>query len=173
MKTVKKFKLWSVWQDDEQEAWLQRMAAQGLHLRARNALLGVYTFERGAPARMAYRWDMSPDRFDPAYQRLLEDAGWERVAVSEGRYCWRKPLGAGETAEIFTDPAEKRRKYQRLLLPCVAMAVMQVVMLLQWSDWGRAPLALTALNWLSLGIGLIAAYSAVRLGQRIAALKAA
>lgn len=173
METIKKFKIWWVWQDEQQQAWLQGMAARGWHLSAVNSLLGLYTFQRGAPANMAYRWDMSPDRFAPDYQRLLEDAGWRHVLVSGGRYCWRKPVGAGETPEIFTDPAEKLRKFKRMLVPCVAMAVTQVALLFQWSDWGRAPLALTALNCLSLGFGLIAAYSAVRLGRRIAALKRA
>ncbi|WP_371867129.1 hypothetical protein [Duganella lactea] len=32
------------------------MAARGWHLSAVNSLLGLYTFQRGAPANMAYRW---------------------------------------------------------------------------------------------------------------------
>lgn len=171
METIRKFKLWSVWQDEEQEAWLQGMAGQGWHLCAVNALFGLYTFQRGEPAQMAYRWDLSPDRFEPDYQRLLEDAGWQQVAVSEGRYCWRKPVSAGQRPEIFTDPAEKLRKFKRMLVPCLAMVVLQMLLFFQWSDGGRAPWALSGINWLSLGFGLIAAYSAVQLGRRIAALK--
>lgn len=171
METIRKFRVWWVWQDEEQEAWLQSMAAQGWHLFAVHPLLGVYTFQRGERANMAYRWDMSADRFDMDYKRLLEDAGWEHITVSEGRYCWRKAIINGKVPEIFTDPAEKRRKFKRLLVPCLAMVVMQTLLFFQWSDWGRAPLALSLMNWLSLGFGVIAAYSAVQLGRRLAALK--
>lgn len=114
---MKKFRAWWAWQDEQHGAWLQRMAAQGWHLRAAN-WLEIYTFERGAPA-------------------------------------------------------DRLRRYRRLLAPCVAMVVAQLLLVSQWADWGRAPLALNALNWLSLGIGAIAAYSAVQLGRRMAALKAA
>ena len=169
---MRKFKLWFAWQDDEHGAWLQQMAAQGWHLRSVN-WLDIYTFERGAPAQVAYRWDPWPDNFEPAYRRLLEDAGWEYVAVHGGWHCWRKPVVAGQVAEIFTDPADKLRRYRRLLVPCVAVTVAQLLLLFQSIDWSRAPFALSLLNWLSLGFGAIAAYSAIRLGQRIAALKSA
>ncbi|MRW90295.1 DUF2812 domain-containing protein [Duganella sp. FT80W] len=169
---MKKFRPWWAWQDEQHGAWLQRMAAQGWYLRAAN-WLEIYTFERGAPAEVAYRWDLHLNNFEPDYRQLLEDAGWEYVAAHGGWHCWRKPIVAGQVPEIFSDPADRLRRYRRLLAPCVAMVVAQLLLVSQWADWGRAPLALNALNWLSLGIGAIAAYSAVQLGRRMAALKAA
>jgi hypothetical protein len=167
---MKKFKLWFSWQDEQHGAWLQEMAAEGWHLRSVN-LFDIYSFERGAPAEVAYRWDLWPNNFEPDYRRLLEDVGWEYVAAHGGWHCWRKPIEAGRVPEIFTDPAEKLRKYRRLLIPCAAMAAAQGIAVLQWTNWGRAPLALSVLNWISLGIGALAAYSAVQLGRRMAALK--
>lgn len=167
---MKKFKLWFSWQDERHGAWLQGMAASGWHLRAAS-VFDVYTFERGAPAEVAYRWDLWPNKFEPDYRRLLEDAGWEYVAAHGGWHCWRKPIEGGRVPEIFTDPAEKLRKYRRLMVPCVALAAVQGLLLLQRTDWGRAPSALSALNWVALAFGAVAAYSAVQLGRRIAALK--
>ncbi|MHA4868573.1 DUF2812 domain-containing protein [Duganella sp. PWIR1] len=169
---MKKFRQWWSWQDREHGAWLQSMAAQGWHLQAGN-WLDIYTFKRGAPAEVAYRWDLHVNNFEPEYRRLLEDAGWEYVAAHGGWHCWRQPIVNGRVPEIFTDPADRLRRYRRLLIPCLAMVVSQLLLLAQWADWGRAPLALSVLNWVSLGIGAIAAYSAVQLGRRIVALKAA
>ena len=76
---VKKFKWWWVWQDGMHERWLQEQARQGLHLHASDPLGIRMTFERGAPADMAYRWDFPGVKADPVYTQLFVDGGWERV----------------------------------------------------------------------------------------------
>lgn len=168
---VRKYKLWFAWQDEQCEAWLQGMAAQGLHLRSMNAF-GVYIFERGEPADVAYRLEVGGNSFDLAYQRLLRDAGWEYVAVvTAGWHCWRHPIAAGQSApELFTDNADKRRKYWRMLVPFVLVLAFQLYNAVGWLRWG-APASWTMLETLSMGIGLLCAFSMVKLGQRIAALR--
>ena len=113
---VKKFKWWWVWQDGMHERWLQEQARQGLHLHASDPLGIRMTFERGAPADMAYRWDFPGVKADPVYTQLFVDAGWERVVDVGGWRCWRKPVVDGKIPEIFTDVASKVRKYQRSLV---------------------------------------------------------
>lgn len=118
---VKKFKWWWVWQDGMHEQWLQEQARQGLHLHASDPLGVRMTFERGAPADMAYRWDFPGVKTDPVYTQLFVDAGWERVVDVGGWRCWRKAVVDGKIPEIFTDAPSKVRKYQRslaLLLLC-------------------------------------------------------
>ena len=113
---VKKFKWWWVWQDGMHERWLQEQARQGLHLHASDPLGIRMTFERGAPADMAYRWDFPGVKTDPVYTQLFVDGGWERVVDVGGWHCWRKPVLDGKTPEIFTDVSSKVRKYQRNLV---------------------------------------------------------
>ena len=113
---VKKFKWWWVWQDGMHERWLQEQARQGLHLHASDPLGIRMTFERGAPADMAYRWDFPGVKADPVYTQLFVDGGWERVVDVGGWRCWRKPVVDGKIPEIFTDVASKVRKYQRSLV---------------------------------------------------------
>lgn len=113
---VKKFKWWWVWQDGMHERWLQEQARQGLHLHASDPLGIRMTFERGAPADMAYRWDFPGVKADPVYTQLFVDGGWERVVDVGGWRCWRKPVVDGKIPEIFTDVPSKVRKYQRSLV---------------------------------------------------------
>lgn len=113
-KLVRKFKLWFVWQDEEHQQWLQDMAAQGLHLRATNPFC-VHTFERGAPADMAYRWDVRYLGPGEEYKQLFRDAGWELVTSTLGWQCWRKPRAAGASTEIFTQRADNAAKYLRVI----------------------------------------------------------
>ncbi|WP_332860337.1 DUF2812 domain-containing protein [Janthinobacterium svalbardensis] len=127
---VKKFKWWWVWQDGMHERWLQEQARQGLHLHASDPLGIRMTFERGAPADMAYRWDFPGVKADPVYTQLFIDGGWERVVDVAGWRCWRKPVVDGKIPEIFTDVPSKVRKYQRnlvFLLVCGLPLLMVVV----------------------------------------------
>jgi len=115
--TLTKTKLFWPWQDDKEEAWLEQMSAEGWHLRPVH-LPYFYNFDKGEPRRYTYRMDyMYLDKKKATeYLQVFQDAGWEYLGeMSNWRY-WRKPVGAGETAEIFTDNESKIKKYQRVTL---------------------------------------------------------
>ncbi len=115
--TVRKFKVFPAWQDDKEEAWLGKMAREGLHL-TQPLFPSVYTFVRGTPPDVAYRLDyvarMSRDEFE-VYLQVFRDAGWEYLGEMAGWQYFRKLVGPGEAAEIYTDAESKIRKYRRLL----------------------------------------------------------
>jgi hypothetical protein len=161
---VRKFKLWFVWQDQQHQQWLQQMAAQGLHLRSTNTFC-VHSFERGAPADMAYRWDVRYFQPDADYRQLLHDAGWQHVTSTVGWHCWRKPHQAGATAEIFTDRDDQAAKYQRviqllaLVVSAEALAYWLVpahVQHLEGVAWG-----------MFCGTAAVATYTLTRLSKRM------
>jgi hypothetical protein len=133
VKTVRKFKLWFVWQDEQHQQWLQQQAAQGLHLRDTN-IFGLHTFERGAPADIAYRWDVRYMTPDAEYRQLFQDAGWEHVTSSLGWHCWRKPRKAGVATEIFTDSRDRAAKYQRVIRLLAAVMAVEVLTALLLPD---------------------------------------
>jgi hypothetical protein len=116
--TIRKFRWFWPWQDENEEAWLESMAETGWHLAAVQ-LFGKYTFRQGEPGHVAYRLDYMPTRNRTeleGYLQVFQDAGWNYVGeMSNWRY-WRKAVQPGETAEIFTDNESKIRKYRRLLL---------------------------------------------------------
>ena len=168
---VRKFKVWFAWQDEAHGQWLQRMAARGLHLRSLN-WLGIHSFERGAPADVAYRWDVGADLGDLTYQQLLEDAGWEYVTVSGGQLCWRKPLRAGQTADILTDTGDKVRRYQRMMVPHALLALLCLVSFKEeWASLMGGNLFFAVLSGVFLAILAINLYSLAALARRIAVLR--
>jgi hypothetical protein len=115
--TLTKYKLFWPWQDEKEEAWLEDMSARGYHL-SRVGLPYTYRFNKGEPRQYTYRMDyMYLDKKKTMeYLQVFQDAGWEYLGeMSNWRY-WRKPVGAGETAEIFTDNESKIKKYQRVTL---------------------------------------------------------
>ena len=114
--TIKRTRWFWPWQDEKEEAWLEKMSQQGWHLKAVQ-LPCVYTFNKGNPSAYTYRLDYMPaDKTKlPEYLQIFQDAGWEYIGeMSNWRY-WRKLAVAGETPEIFTDRESKLRKYNRLL----------------------------------------------------------
>ena len=130
------------WQDAKEEAWLESMAQEGWHLAA-VSLPCVYHFRKGEARRYAYRLDYMPDYKAKLveYKQLFQDAGWEYIGeMSNWRY-WRKQVVEGETAEIFTDPESKIKKYQRLLSYMGFILVLLVFLGRQmfvhntWNEW--------------------------------------
>lgn len=127
--TITKTRWFWPWQDDKEEAWLEEMSTSGWHLTAVK-LMGRYTFKKGVPRRCIYRLDymwMDKKKFAD-YLQIFQDAGWEYIGeMSNWRY-WRKPVAAGETAEIFTDNESKIKKYQRVLAYLVFFLLFLVIM---------------------------------------------
>jgi hypothetical protein len=163
-KLVRKFKLWLVWQDEEHQQWLQDMAAQGLHLRSTNTFC-IHTFERGAPADVAYRWDVRYTGPKAEYQQLFRDAGWELVTSTVGWHCWRKPRAAGVNTEIFTQRADNAAKYLRVIR--LLALVVSAEALIYWLIPARHEYA-EGLAWGAfIGTAVVGLYTLARLSQRM------
>lgn len=118
---VVRYKFHFVWQDDKEERWLREMARQGLHL-VKATPFCRYTFQRGAPADVAYRLDYGRGRNDDSYYQLFQDAGWELVLSCMNWKYWRKPVNGSEP-QIFTDPASKAARLRRVRSTLVAVGI--------------------------------------------------
>ena len=117
MDTKKKrvFKVFWVWQDQEQEAWLHEMSAKGLHLISVG--LGLYTFEEGPTRQYVYRLDyqLGSQKDFAEYLEFFDAAGWEYIGKFNGWHYFRKPTKAGGNMEIYTDSESKVKKFERRL----------------------------------------------------------
>jgi len=112
---ITQFKWFWGWQDEKQEAWLEEMSRNGLHLVDIKAF-GRYVFEMDATKRYIYRMDYDrTSKSDSEYFNLIKEAGWERVIQVLGWQYWRLDASEGKSAEIFTDNNSKIKKYQRFL----------------------------------------------------------
>lgn len=131
--TVKKFRWFWIWQDEQEEAWLSEMATRGYHLE-KPQLFGVYHFHVGDPDNVIYRLDFNvigkKDR--ESYLQLFQDAGWEHVRGLSFWAYFRKQCKPGETAEIFSDTDSKIQKYRRIIT--FLTFLLPILMFFDWSE---------------------------------------
>lgn len=170
---IRKSKWFWPWQDAQEEAWLEQMSLQGMHLQQMHPL-AQYTFTRGEPTPFAYRLDFQ-DSLKPKtkeeYLQLFADAGWEHLGEKSGWQYFRKPLQPGENTEVFTDAQSKIQKYNRFLtwfgLAFPSYLVVFVALWGSWPEW---------MMWLNAGVILALtvmwAVVALKVSQRITELKA-
>jgi hypothetical protein len=169
--TRRVFKLFWIWQDEQEEAWLTRMAAEGWHLR--RVTIGCYTFEQGEPAVVAYRQDYR--RLTGAeleeYLGLFRDAGWERVATLANWHYFRKAAPEGPLPDIFSDTASRVDKYRRVLGVLVVILALNVVILITQ----RMPESMTpareVIRMLQAGAVVLLGWAVLRTMAHISRLK--
>jgi hypothetical protein len=115
--TTKRITHWFwAWDDEKEEAWLSKMAKEGLHLKSIGAIC-FYDFEVGEPRNDVYRLDYILDRKDyPAYLQLFRDAGWEHIGEMGGWQYFRTHAQDSQVPEIYTDKDSKALKYQRVII---------------------------------------------------------
>lgn len=171
--TIRKYRWFWAWQDEQEEAWLTRMSREkGWHL-AYVRWPGFYTFTVGEPRDYVYRLDYrnTPRRERPAYFQLFADAGWAHIAEFNNWQYFRKEARPGEAPEIFTDRQSKIDKYRRVLAIFVVFAAIYPGFF-NAPVWGRhhSPW-MEVLRAVLFGIMLLWIYMAVRIWRRIEALK--
>ncbi len=102
---------------EKEEAWLNQMAAKGLHFMS--YVFPVYLFEDGEPGAYIYRLELLDELpSHPAsrkYLRFLADSGVECVDTYLRWVYFRKPASDGPF-ELYTDAASRIRHYHRIML---------------------------------------------------------
>ncbi|MFC1873370.1 DUF2812 domain-containing protein [Chloroflexota bacterium] len=170
--TIRKFKWFWPWQDEQEEAWLRGMSQKGWHLSS-IGLPCVYRFRAGEPRDYVYRLDYQtfPKKDKQEYQQLFRDAGWEYIGeVSSWQQYFRKEAKEGEAPEIFTDVESKVAMYKKVLVYLAFLVVIEIVFFNNiliddpYSWWG----IIRVIYLLVMG-GLI--YSIIRLVLRIRQLR--
>ena len=133
---MKKFKVF--WNFDNEERWLNEMAARG-HLLSRAGFR--YTFAPCEPGsavvRVDYRPSMSEEDFAD-YIELFQDAGWRHCSGKRGggpQYFVASSARADP--DIFSDRASRAQRYQRSITAHSALFVpLLVVTFILWTNGG-------------------------------------
>jgi hypothetical protein len=114
--TIRKFRWFWGWEDDKEEAWLGKMARNGLHL-AGVSFPSVYTFSQGQPQNNVYRLDFNPSSKREIYNfiKLFTDLGWEYLGEMAGWQYFRIEAKPGDEPEVFPDNNSKIQKFRRLV----------------------------------------------------------
>lgn len=170
---IRKTKWFWPWQDQEEEAWLEKMSHEGFHLKQPRSL-GRYQFIPGRPSDYVYRLDFQDslkNKSKDDYLQLFTETGWEYLGEMGGWQYFRKSSQTSEGSEIFTDPDTKIAKYNRYLTYLGFIFPSYLVIFVAfwgtWPDW---------MMWLNIAIILIASafsiVTSVKITRRIKALKA-
>lgn len=167
---MKKFKVFWVWQDEQEEAWLREMSLQGWHLCELN-FPTVYTFERGAPQDLVYRMDfIATSTKREEYLQLFNDAGWIHLGQMGGWQYFRKPNADGSAPEIYTDAESKMQKYGRLLVILIVFLPIMMINFRTVSEHAES-LPGTIFWFLYLSIYLLYIFALIKIGWRVITLK--
>jgi hypothetical protein len=169
--TIRKFRWFWPWQDEQEETWLRSMSQKGWHLLS-VGLPGIYTFKSGEPHDYIYRLDYQTykkkDQQD--YLQLFSDAGWEHIEDMSSWHYFRKEAREGEAPEIFTDVESKIAKYKRVLTYLAFFAVIIIAVSHNvWFDYPYSWWFVTRAIYLLLIASLM--YSIIRLLLRIRHLR--
>lgn len=126
MTTKTMFHIFMAWNSEKEERWLSEQERAGWHLNAVRCF--GYTFEKGAPADVAYRLDWGPScRKDNAeYLGIFKDAGWEHLGRRGKWNVFRKPVVNGVVPEIYTDPESRIAMYRRVIAFLVVFLAVMV-----------------------------------------------
>jgi hypothetical protein len=168
----KVFRWFWVWDDENEESWLSGMASRGWHLKS-IGFPGVYQFEPGVPAAVAYRLDYSASKDKDQYLRTFLDAGWDFAGQRSGWYYFRKHQQGDQAPEIFSDNSSKIEKYRRVLRSLFVVFPAVILVALYRPDSTRLP----GFVWYDAALVLliileaILLYAMARLFSRIQQLK--
>ena len=149
---IRKTKWFWPWQEDQEEAWLEQMSLQGLHLKKAH-ILAQYDFHMGQPHSYVYRMDFRDklkSKNKDEYLSLFNEMGWEYLGEMSGWQYFRRLAQPGDVTEIFTDPDTKIQKYNRYLAYMGLVFSSYVVYLVVFTSfWGTWP---DWIMWLNIAI---------------------
>jgi len=130
VKTRKKtvLKLFFAWQDQEEQHWLEQMAAEGWLLNSIFFLL--YEFTYGEPGEYIYRIDykLTPDKDMYEYKEIFAQGGWKHVCSFSGWQYFRIPKEEYST-DIYTDAASRIEVLKRRLALAFIIALPSFIFL--------------------------------------------
>jgi hypothetical protein len=168
---VTKFKWFWAWQDEAEEAWLEKMSQKGYHLISIGPPC-FYKFTVGESRNYTYRLDYQNfyKKDKQEYLQLFQDAGWEHIGEMSAWQYFRKEAKAGEVNEIFTDVESKAAKYKRVLVYVAFFYIIMMVVLVgqisrdsPYPWWG----IIHGIRIFLLVILLFFSYAIIRLAIRI------
>ncbi len=161
---------------EKEEAWLNAMAAKGLHLVRYS--WGAYTFEQGEPGEWIYRIQfLDDDARKPAsseYMALVADAGVETVDTHMNWAYFRRRAADGPF-ELFSDLGSRIAHYKRVLtflgLMVVTQAPISVVLIAGVSRARWAPAWSVPLLVIQVTALMVFCVETFRLRRRVKALE--
>ena len=117
METKKEFRYFSIFQYEEEQAYLTRRHQEGWKF-VKVTGLGMFHFEKCRPEKVVYQLDYNQEglKNKDEYVQMFADCGWEYLTTFAGYSYFRKPAAdmTGDE-EIFCDDQSKLEMLERVL----------------------------------------------------------
>jgi hypothetical protein len=119
---MKKIKLFFIWQDEREEAWLKELSVAGKRLDSVSFPF-TYHFSSDSVKKYAYHLNTpkSPDTSNEAFRETFQNSGWEHVGRMNGWHYFRKEV-SGEIEPVLEGGKKtKASKYQSYMMALVGL----------------------------------------------------
>ena len=123
MKNKNVFRLWSAWNIEKIEKYLEDMAKNGWHLKEVSHSLLVFHFVEGEPRKTSFSVDYR-SKEDKEYFAILEDAGWQCLGKGAGWFIWRQEY-TNNKPKIYTDKQSLIDRSKRIISILLFALLMQ------------------------------------------------
>jgi len=169
------YKIFLLWQFDEEENWINKMSEKGLQLCYVG--FGKYVFEEGLPNEYIYRLELLERTKEREYIAFIEETGAETVCRFGSWIYFRKKSREGEF-NLFSDIASRIRHLDRIL-PWAGFlcgvnlfnGISQLCFLIFRNNSVNGSLSLAIPSILLIIAGLFIGYGSLRVFSKIQKLK--
>ena len=106
---MNKFKLFFIWQDDKEEAWLNDLSAKGQRL---DSVSFPFTYHFSSDASKKYtsspQHTKRPGTSQEAFKETFQKSGWEHIGRMNGWHYFQKEV-SGEMNRFWTGAKKPKR----------------------------------------------------------------
>jgi hypothetical protein len=117
-----KYRLFFIWQDDKEEAWLGNLSSKGFRL---DSVSFPFKYHFSEEQSKKYKYHLNSPK-DPntgiaAFNKYFQESGWEQVGRMNGWYYFRKEVSSAAAPEIEWGDASKADHYQKYMMALVGL----------------------------------------------------
>jgi hypothetical protein len=119
---MNKFKLFFIWQDDKEEAWLSNLSARGLRL---DSVSFPFTYHFSDDQSKKYAYNLNAPK-DPvmsleSFKETFQNSGWEHLGRMNGWHYFRKETSGEIEPVLEWGSKTKADKYQKFMMALVGL----------------------------------------------------
>lgn len=119
---MKRHKLFFIWQDDKEEAWLKELSFKGLNL---NSINFPFTYHFSEEPSKKYLYHLNTPK-DPGtsletFIKPFQESGWEHIGQMNGWHYFRKEVSGETEPALEWGNKTKADRYQKLMMFLVGL----------------------------------------------------
>jgi len=119
---MNKIKIFFIWQDDKEEAWLNGLSAKGQRL---DSVSFPFTYHFSSDASKKYTYHLNAPKGAEtsldAFKETFQKAGWKHIGRMIGWHYFRKEAASGDEPVLDWGNKLKANRYQGYMMALVGL----------------------------------------------------